>query len=164
MLVTGVLFWQVVTAVHIIAVVGAFGFVIAYPFVALSAGRIETRSLAALHQARLQIGRLFVNPGLILILISGIYLASDLHYWKQFFTQWGIAMVVVLGALEGGVVMRQEAKLASLAEHELASGSGGASATLSAEYVHARTISRWASWLMAVLVIITIYLMVVGPN
>ena len=155
MLVSAVMFWQVVTAVHIIAVVAAFGFVIVYPFLALSAGRLDPRSLPALHRSRQQIGRLLVNPGLALILVSGIYLASDLHDWKQFFTQWGIAMVVVLGGLEGAVVMRQERKLAELAETQAAAGAS----TLAPEYVRARNLSQRASWLSAILVIITIYLM-----
>jgi hypothetical protein len=157
MLVTGVLFWQVVTAFHIIAVVGAYGFVVVFPFVTASVGRLEPRALASLHRTRQQFGRLLVNPGLALILVSGIYLASDLHYWKQFFVQWGIAMVVVLGALEGAVVMRQERKLAELADTEVSAG-GGAIA-LSAEYIRARNLSQWTSWLMAGLVVVTIYLM-----
>lgn len=160
MLVTAVLFWQVVTAVHIIAVVGAYGFVVVFPFVTASAGRLDPRALASLHRTRQQFGRLLVNPGLALILVSGIYLASDLHYWKQFFVQWGIAMVVVLGGLEGAVVMRQERKLADLADSEVAAGAGSTVA-LSPEYVRASSLSRWASWLMAALVVVTIYLMAI---
>jgi uncharacterized membrane protein len=159
MLVTAVYFWQIVTAIHVIAVVGAFGFVMVYPFVASSAGRIDSRALSALHQSRQQIGRLLVNPGLVLILISGIYLASDLHDWKQFFTQWGIAMVVVLGGLEGAVVMRQERRLAELAETQVTAGASAA--TLSPEYVKARNLSQRASWVMSILVIVTIYFMAV---
>jgi hypothetical protein len=159
MLVTAVYFWQVVTAIHVIAIVGAFGFVMAYPFVSLSAGRTDPRALPALHRARQQIGRLLVNPGLLLVFVSGVYLASDLHDWKQFFVQWGVAMVVVLGGLEGAVVMRQEGKLAALAETQV---SGGASsATMSAEYIKARNLSQRASWLMSAIVIITIYFMAV---
>jgi hypothetical protein len=160
MLVTAVSFWQVVLAVHIVAVVGAFGFVIAYPFITLGAERIDHRALPALHRTRQQLGRLLVNPGLALVLISGIYLASDLHDWKQFFTQWGIAMVVVLGALEGAVVIRQEGKLADLAEASVTVG--GESGVLSPEYVRIRTRTDMVSRLMALLVVITIYFMATG--
>jgi hypothetical protein len=158
MLVNAVLFWQVILAVHIVAVVIAFGFVIAYPFITLGAERADHRALPALHRTRQQLGRVLVNPGLALVLISGIYLASDLHEWKQFFTQWGLAMVVVLGGLEGAVVMRQEGKLAELADAQVAV-SGGATGTLSDEYVRTRTRADLVSRLMALLVIITIYLM-----
>jgi hypothetical protein len=159
MLVTAVEFYQVVLAIHIVAVVIAFGFVIAYPFITLGAERADHRALPALHRTRQQLGRVLVNPGLALVLISGIYLASDLHEWKQFFTQWGLAMVVVLGALEGAVVMRQEGKLAELADAEVATGGG--TGTLSTEYVQTRTRADLVSRLMAVLVIVTIYLMAV---
>jgi hypothetical protein len=159
MLVSAVLFWQVVTAIHIIAVVGAYGFVVVFPFVTASVGRLDPRSLATLHRTRQQFGRLLVNPGLALILVSGIYLASDLHYWKQFFVQWGIAMVVVLGGLEGAVVMRQERKLADMAETEAATSAGAVTVAMSTEYIRARNLSQWTSWLMAGLVVVTIYLM-----
>ena len=156
MLVSAVTFEQVVLAVHIVAVVIAFGLVIAYPFITLGAERVDHRALAALHRTRQQLGRMIVNPGLALVLISGIYLASEGHYWKQFFTQWGLGMVVVLGALEGAVLMRQEGKLAELAEAELTAGAGGA---LSDVYVRTRSRSDLVARLMAVLVVITIYFM-----
>jgi hypothetical protein len=160
MLVTAVFFWQVIVAVHIVAVVIAFGLVIVYPFIALGVERVDPRGLGALHRTRQQLGRLIVNPGLALVLVSGIYLASDLHDWKQFFTQWGLAMVIVLGGLEGAVVMRLEGKLADMAEAE--SAGGGGTGTLSAQYTSARVRSQQVSWLMAILVIITIYLMATG--
>ncbi len=162
MLVTAVTFDEVVLAIHIVAVVIAFGFVIAYPFITLGAGRIDHGALAALHRTRHQLGRLIVNPGLVVVLLSGIYLASEGHYWKQFFTQWGLGVVVVLGALEGAVVMRNEAKLGDLAEAQVSAG--GATGTLSPDYTRVRTQSDLVSRLMALLVIITIYLMVVGSN
>jgi hypothetical protein len=52
--------------------------------------------------------------------------------------------------------MRQERKLVELSETQAAAGG-----TPSAEYVRANNLSRWASWAMALLVIVTIYFMTV---
>jgi hypothetical protein len=150
-------FEEVVLFIHIAAVVIAFGLVIGYPFIALAAERLDHRALPALHRSRTQLGRLIVNPGLALVLISGIYLASEDHDWKYFFTQWGLGMVVVLGGLEGAVVMRGESKLAELAEAEVAVS--GPTGVLSDEYTRTRTRTDMASRLMAVLVIVTLFFM-----
>ena len=151
MLVTAVAFSNVIIAVHVAVAVIAFGLVIVWPFISDGVERLAPGEVPALHRTRQQLSRLIVNPGLALMLISGIYLASDLHEWKQFFTQWGLGMVIVLGALEGAVISRQEGKLA-----ELAATPGGGTG---AEAIAARSLSRRVSWLMAVLVLVTIYLM-----
>jgi hypothetical protein len=36
-----------------------------------------------------------------LVLAAGIFLASDGHHWSELFVQWGIAAVIVIGALVG---------------------------------------------------------------
>jgi hypothetical protein len=155
MLVNAVMFSTVVTAIHIIAVVLAFGLVVIWPLVVAGVERADPRGLAALHRTRRYLGHLIVNPALVLLLISGIYLASDLHDWKHFFTQWGLAMVVILGGLEGAGVSRQEGKLARLAEAD----ANAASSSHSAEYTRLRTRTDVVSWAMAALVIVTIYFM-----
>ena len=116
MLVPAVFFWQVVLAIHVIIVVAAFGVVVAYPVLTIAADRIDRRSAPLIHGIRVVIGRSLVNPGLLVVLAAGIYLASDLHQWHEFYVQWGVAAIVVLGGLEGGFVIRQSTRLAELAE------------------------------------------------
>ncbi|HET9075060.1 MAG TPA: hypothetical protein VFN48_10805 [Solirubrobacteraceae bacterium] len=151
MFVPAVAFSNVVIAIHVAVAVIAFGLVIVWPFISDGVERLHPGAVPALHRTRQQLSRLIVNPGLALMLISGIYLASDLHEWKRFFTQWGLGMVIVLGGLEGAVISRQEGKLADLGATLDGAGSAAAQA--------ARTLSRRVSWLMAVLVLVTIYLM-----
>jgi hypothetical protein len=153
-LVDAVMFSTVVIAIHIVAVLLAFGLIIVWPLVEMGVARSDPRGLAALHRTRQYLGRMIVNPALVLLLISGIYLASDLHDWKHFFTQWGLAMVVVLGGLEGAAIMRSEGKLAELAEADATTG------TRSAAYTQLRSRTSLIAWGMAALVIATIYFMV----
>ena len=119
------MFWQVVLAVHIVAVVVAFGVVFAYPLFAFVGTRLDPRAMPWFHRMQAVIGRRLISPGLAVVLIAGIYLASKLHQWHHFYVQWGLAIVVILGALEGGYMTRHEEKLAELAEHDLAAVPAG---------------------------------------
>jgi hypothetical protein len=159
-LVSAVAFWQIVLAVHIAAVVVAFGVTFALPVIAGVGPRLDPRAAPLLHRLRQRIGRIVINPGLTLVLIAGIYLASDLHQWHKFYVQWGVAVAIVLGALEGSFMIRQAGKLAELAERDIAA-SGDGTVEWSAEY-HARVKRTGAvGALMSGLVLVTVYLMTV---
>jgi uncharacterized membrane protein len=97
--------YEIVVAVHIMAVVLTFGWVFALPIVFIVASRHDPRSLPILHRIEYTIERTLVNPALVLILAAGIFLASDGHHWGEFFVQWGLAVVVVVGALVGAVLI-----------------------------------------------------------
>jgi len=117
-------FSDAILAIHILAVVITFGVTFTYPVFALVGNR-ERRSMPTLHRIQHRISRFVINPGLAVILLAGIYLASDEHQWGHFFVQWGIGAVIVLGALEGAVVVRGEARLAELAERDVAAAGAG---------------------------------------
>jgi hypothetical protein len=160
LLAPAVLFWQVVLAIHIAAVVIAFGVTFAYPVFALAGTKLDPRALPWFHRMQQKVGRFVINPGLALVLLAGIYLASKLHYWHFFFVQWGIAVAVVLGALEGAVMMRQEGRLAALAERDIAAAGDGA-VELSDEYSRLAKRIGAVGLFMNVLVLITVYLMTI---
>jgi uncharacterized membrane protein len=163
-LVAAVSFPQVVLAIHILAVVIGFGTVFAYPLLFAAAARNDPGVTPWLLHTRRQLGRYLVNPGLAVVVVAGIYLASKLDQWSMFYVQWGLGAAVVIGAIEGAVVIPRSAKLAAIAERDLAAtavAAGGqrTSATWSREYV---TGSR-ALWLggvaLEVLVILTVFFM-----
>ncbi|HEU0318166.1 MAG TPA: hypothetical protein VFR49_12595, partial [Solirubrobacteraceae bacterium] len=115
-------FYQVVLAVHIMAVVATFGMLFAYPL-ALSAGRrLDPRGLPSFHRVQRMIIQRLVSPGLLLVLIAGIYLAADASAFSKLYVQWGFVAVIVLGGLTGGYLAPREARLAELAERDLAAG------------------------------------------
>ena len=82
--------YEVVLAVHIMAVVVAFGVTFAYPIMFAVGARRDPRSLPLLHRIEYTIERWLVNPGLRGRARAGIYLASDGHHWSEFFVQWGL--------------------------------------------------------------------------
>jgi hypothetical protein len=117
-------FSDYVLAVHIIAVMIAFGVTFSYPIFAFVGGRLDRRAMPWFHRMQATIGRRLTGPGLGLVLIAGIILASDEHQWKHFYVQWGIAAVIVLGALEGAIMTRGEQRLAEIAQRDIDAAAG----------------------------------------
>jgi len=148
-------FADYVLAVHILAVVVAFGVTFAYPLFFAVGTRLDRSAMPWFHRMQQEIGRRLVSPALLLVLIAGIILASNEHQWKHFYVQWGIAAVIVLGALEGAVMTPSERKLAALAERDLAAPSDGWSAEYEALARRTGTIGA----LMGLLVVVTVFFM-----
>ncbi len=155
MLASAVAFSDLILAVHITAVMVAFGVTFAYPIFAVVGERLDRRAMPWFHRVQVAISRRLINPGLLVVLLAGIYLASHEHQWKHFFVQWGIGAVVVLGALEGSFMIPREKKLAELAERDVATGS----AEWSPEYVALRKRVGGVGAAMGLLVVVTIFLM-----
>jgi hypothetical protein len=153
-------FFQVVLAIHILAVVVSFGVVFAYPLFVFVGGRMDPRALPWFFRMQAVVGRRLISPGLLVVLIAGIYLASKLHQWKEFYVQWGIAAVVVIGALEGAVMVRSETKLAELAERDVGAAGEG-QVTFSPEYEALFRRTGLIGALLMLIIVLTVYFMTV---
>ncbi|MDQ6835274.1 MAG: DUF2269 domain-containing protein [Actinomycetota bacterium] len=159
-----VAFSDFILAIHILAVVIGFGVVFAFPIMLSTATRLDPGVLPGLLRARQRAGRYLVNPGLLVLLLAGIYLATDEDQWKSFYVQWGVAAVIVIGALEGSLMNPRSGRLAGVAERDLAAtgvAAGGqrVSAQWSSEYVRGQRLLSIGGWLIAVIVVITVFLM-----
>lgn len=163
--------YEVVLALHIMAVVVAFGVTFAYPIMFAVAARQDPGSLPLLHRLEYTITRRLVNPGLLLVMLAGIYLASDGHHWSEFFVQWGLAVVIVIGGVLGAVMIPTSRRAELLAKRDLSSGAesapsgqpAGQALTMSAEY---RALTRRLAIvgsLLSLLVLLTILFMVIKP-
>jgi hypothetical protein len=153
-----VAFFEVVLAIHIMAVVIAFGVTFAYPIMFSLTARQDPRSLPLMHRIEYSIERRLTNPGLLVVLIAGIYLASKLHMWSAFYVQWGLGVVIVIGAVVGSVMIPTAKRAEATAERDLAAGDGD-DVNLSEEY---RALTRRLAavgTLLSVLVLITILFM-----
>jgi hypothetical protein len=156
--------YEVVLAIHIMAVVVAFGVVFAYPIMFAVAARHDPRGLPLLHRVEYTIERLLINPGLGLVLLAGIYLASKGHYWSDFFVQWGLAAVVVIGGLIGAVMIPTSKRAEQIAARDLAAvaagqGAGDAGGPMSDEYRALVRRLTTVGTLLSMLVLVTIVLM-----
>jgi uncharacterized membrane protein len=153
-----VAFFEVVVALHIIAVVIAFGATFAYPVIFAVVGKADPRALPALYRAIHAVSQRVITPGLAAVVIFGIYLASKLHLWHAFFVQWGLAVAIVIGAVEGMVLGPAEKRLVGAAERDLAAAGDGP-VTPGAEHESLARRVALVGGLMDLLVLITIYFM-----
>lgn len=160
----GVAFADFVLALHVLGVVLGFGVVFAYPLLLAFAARTDPAMIPWLLRARKRIGRVLVNPGLTLVVVAGVYLAADEHRFGQFFVQWGIGAALVIGAIEGALIIPRAGRAAQSAERDLGAASVAASGT--------RTTARWsadtadtfrqlslAGWAIQAIVVVTVFLM-----
>jgi hypothetical protein len=163
MLAPAVTFYTFVLAVHIAAIVIAFGVTFAYPVMYAVGIRAEPRSMPGVHRIQDTVGKFVISPFLALALLAGIYLASKLHSWDSFYVQWGLAVIIVLGALGGAFFAPHERKLAELAERDVAAADqaspGERNVVFSAEYKALRQRVLTVGLIANVLVLLTIYFM-----
>jgi hypothetical protein len=156
--VVAVTFYTFVLAVHIAAVVIAFGVTFAYPVMYAVGIKREPRTMPGFHRIQDMVGKTVITPFLALALLCGIYLASKLHVWSDFYVQWGLVVIILLGALGGLFFAPQERKLAELAERDVAAAGAG-EVVWSAEYTAIRRRVSLVGYGANVLILLTIYFM-----
>jgi len=154
--------YEIVLAVHIMAVVVAFGVTFAYPIMFAVAARADPRTLPTMHRVEYTIERRLINPGLLVVLLAGIFLASDGHHWSEFFVQWGLGAVVVIGGLVGSVMIPTAKRAEAAAARDIAAGDGEAM-TLGEEYQGLVRRLSTVGTLLSLIVLVTIFMMVVKP-
>ncbi|MGI9184527.1 MAG: hypothetical protein ACR2GZ_06105 [Solirubrobacteraceae bacterium] len=159
-----VAFSDFILAIHILAVVLAFGVTFAYPLLFTAAAKLDPSVTPWLLRSRQRIGRYLVNPSLLVVLLAGIYLAGDKHQWSSFYVGWGVVAVIVIGAIEGSLIVRGAGRLADLAARDLAANgvaAGGqrVSAPWSPEYVAGFRRLTIAGTVVQGIVVVTVFLM-----
>jgi hypothetical protein len=157
-MVPAVAFETFVLAGHIASVVIAFGVTFAYPVMYAVGLKREQRSMPGFHRIQDSVGKFVISPFLGLALLCGIYLASHLKAWSDFYVQWGLAAILVLGGLGGAFFAPRERKLAELAERDIAAAGAGEVA-FSSEYLTLRRQVAIVGYVSAALVLLTIYFM-----
>jgi hypothetical protein len=156
-------FFTFVLAVHIAAIVIAFGVTFAYPVMYAVGVRAEPRSMPGVHRIQDSVGKFVISPFIGLALLAGIYLASKLHVWSAFYVQWGLGVIVVLGGLGGAFFAPRERRLAELAERDIVAADqtspGEQKVVFGAEYKALRQQVLTVALLANALVLVTIYFM-----
>ena len=141
----------------------AFGVTFAYPVMYAVGTKREPRSMPGFHRIQDTVGKTVITPFLALALLCGIYLASDQHWWSYFFVQWGLAVIILLGALGGAFFAPQERKLAELAERDVAAAGSG-EVVWSSEYTALRKRVGLVGYATSILILLTIYFMTTHPG
>jgi len=156
--IVAVTFYTFVLAVHIAAIVIAFGVTFAYPVMYSVGARLEPRSMPGFHRIQDAVGKRVISPFLGLALLAGIYLASKLEVWSDFYVQWGLVVIVLLGALGGAFFSPRERRLAELAERDV-TAAGDGQVVFGEEYKALRMRVLSVGLTANVLILLTIYFM-----
>lgn len=160
MLVGAAAFWQFILALHIVAVVVAFGVLFIYPLVGVIGVRLDPQAMPSFHRFQLAVHTRVQAPGLGVVVLAGIYLASYLHQWSEFFVGWGLAASIVIGGIGGAYIAPRERRLADMADRESAVvPATGAGVSWSDEYRLAARQAELARLLQLVLAAATILFM-----
>lgn len=157
-----VTFYQVVLWVHISTVVLAFGPTFAYGVFIAIASRDDPHSLPLIYRVFQRIDRSFVTIGGVLVLLTGIYLASDRWDFGYFFVTWGVLAIIVLLGLVHGFFLPNERRAEQLARRDLEAGGGGET-RLSREYEEVSGKMARVGPIAGLIVILTIYVMAARP-
>ncbi len=156
---TAFMFYDIVLTIHILAVVVAFGVVFAYPIIDATMKRAGPAALPALHRLHLVLATRLVQPAMTVVLLAGLYLALDRFSLGDPWISATFAILIVLFALTGAILIPADKRLAELADRDLAAGGGP-----SADYV---ALSRRADLVGSVallLVVVAIFLMTAKPG
>jgi uncharacterized membrane protein len=145
--------------VHVLAVVVAIGPTFAYGIFIGVAERSSPRSVPTVLRAIQAQDRMVLTPGLLVILIAGIYLLIDHHIGAgESWVTVGFVAIIVLFGMAHGYFRPNTEKALELAERDLRSGD-----TLSAEYAAVGKKLENGGKLAGAIVAITIFFMVVQP-
>ena len=152
--------YKIALFLHIVAVVVAFGPTFAYALFSTVSQKYP-RATPALLEGIQRSDRYLVTPGMIILLIAGIYLlaASDSAFEESdVFISVGFLAIIALFALQGAFFTPQTRKAREIAERDLEAGD-----ELSEEYVAlAQKIGKVGS-LAGLIVVVTIFFMTYKP-
>jgi uncharacterized membrane protein len=156
--------YSIVKAIHIAAVVIAFGVVFTYPVVVPVARRAHRRDLAFMHRMQARVGRLVITPAGTVVLLAGIYLAIRGPWsFREWWVGFGVLAIVVIMGVVGGFLSSRERRLAELAERD-AVAAEGREVRLGEDYEGLSDRVLRVQIAVAALVAITILVMVLGSR
>jgi hypothetical protein len=106
--------YSVVVALHIIAVVAAYGLPLTAPVLVPYVRRRHPAALPGLHAAQYRLNNVITGPGTVLALGLGIYLASEGDHWGEPFVSIGLGAIAIIAVVGGGVIVPALKRLALL--------------------------------------------------
>jgi Predicted integral membrane protein (DUF2269) len=144
--------------IHILAVVLAFGPTFAYGLI-FSVMPKYPRSAPAFFEAIRKVDTYLVNPGIIVVLLAGIYVMSEGNWdgGEAFITVGFLAILILLG-LQHAFFRPQGRKAQELAERDLKNGD-----SFSEEFEEITRRLSTAGLIAGLIVVVTIFFMTVKP-
>ncbi|UTI64997.1 hypothetical protein NBH00_02030 [Paraconexibacter antarcticus] len=157
-------FYDVVVAVHVAAIVVAFGVTFAYPLIDAQVRRLSPRSLPAWHEIVATVNAKLTTPAMAVALFAGIYAAQDRHLMGKSWVAVPFAIIFILFGLVGAFFTPQSRKLATLAAADVAAAPGDGPVTFGAAYEAAYKRVAVVGTVAGLMVLLAIFFMVTKPG
>lgn len=160
---TAVTSYLVVEALHVMAVIAAYGLPLAYPLLLPYLRRNHPRAMPGVHDVQHRLNLLLTGPGTVLVLAFGVYMASRHHLWDEAWVQVPLGIIVVIGLLGGAHVVPASKRMSALAREDVEAAAPAGPVTWSPAYQ--RTYRRYmaSEVLLGVLVLTAIFFMTAQP-
>ena len=111
--------YSVVLALHIMAVLAAYGLPLAYPLLLPYVRRRNPRAMPGIHDVQHRLNLILTGPGTVLVLGFGLYMASEHDLFHKSWVQVGITAIVLI-AIIGGWVVGASKRMAELSGADVA--------------------------------------------
>jgi uncharacterized membrane protein len=157
-------FYDVILALHIAAIVIAFGVTFAYPVIGIYVTREQPRFLPVLHAAQERVGRLIIAPAATIALLAGFYLASDRDYMGKIWVILPLIILIGLLGLGGAFFGPSEKRASELSRRDVEAAGPDGAVTLSPEYTALAARIAKAGGLANVLILVAIFFMAAKPG
>ena len=150
--------YELALFIHVLAVVVGLGVTFGYGVFMGFADRFAPQSSAVMLRASLVSSRFIVTPGLILILLSGIYMIADAEIEGESWVTVGFIAVLLLFGMVHGFFAPRTRRAIEIAERDTAGGGG-----LSPEYQQLAKQLALGGQIAGLITVLTIFFMVVKP-
>ena len=144
--------YDVVLWVHVTAVIVAFGALFAYPVFLRVNAAAPIAQRATFHELQIAFSKRITGPAIGVILLAGIYLATDAELWDEVWVTVPFVLLIVIAGLGGTVLRKGEERLVATAAAGDEDAYGRALAG----------VQRWMTVTLALLVV-TIFFMTAKP-
>lgn len=156
--------YEIALWLHITAVVVGLGATFAMAVLTPVATGMDPVHLPYVHRVQITINKYLASPGLLLIIVTGIYMVADGNWdFGSFWISAAFLVVIVLGGVTGGYFIPTDRKLEQMAVADIGA-SGGGPVTLSEEYLAKSKQAGIAGFGAGLLIVIVLYLMVMKPG
>ncbi len=164
MTVSAVGLYEISLFLHVSAVVVGLGATFALSLAFPVAMSLDARHLPYVHRLGLAISKYLATPGLVVVLLTGLYQVEERNWdFGDFWINGAMTIVIVLGGLSGAYFIPTDRKLGEIASREI-EAAGGGEVQLSESYQRRARIQGVVGAFAGLLVVVAVYLMVVKPG
>lgn len=155
--------YGVALALHIMAVIVAFGLPLSFPVLLPFLRSHHPRAMPAVHDAQSRLANRVTAFGTLAVLLLGLYLANKLDAFSEAWVQVPFAILIVVGGVGGAIIAPASRRMAELSATDVAAAGQDGPVAWSAEYesVYGRYLT--AERALAVLVLVAIFFMAAKP-